>query len=112
MAAATANPAFAGGTVDIEAGLRDGTLTTEQAFALQERQLRAEMEAREKQLRVEMDAKIAAAQLGIHSLYSPLSFLKNNGILNKSTPPGQLLSGSWGCPDREPRSPDVGKAGC
>ena len=66
MAAATANPAFAGerGTVDIEAGLRDGSLTTEQAFSLQERRLRAEMEAREKQLRVEMKEMVAAAQLG------------------------------------------------
>ena len=65
--AATDNPAFAGGLgetaagVDIEAGLRDGTLTAEQAVVLMEEQ----MEAREKQLRAEVDAKIAAAQLGV-----------------------------------------------
>ena len=39
---ATDNPAFAGG--DIEAGLKDGTLTAEQAVVLQETQLRAEMD--------------------------------------------------------------------
>eukprot|EP01043_Picozoa_sp_COSAG02_P016893 COSAG02_NODE_753_length_17610_cov_23.119753_17_plen_480_part_00 len=66
--AATENPAFAGGPVfeaaagssmGIKAGLRDGTLTSDEAIVLMEEQ----MEAREKQLRAEMDAKIAAAQL-------------------------------------------------
>ena len=37
--------AAAGSSVDIEAGLKDGTLTAEQAVVLQERQLRAEMAA-------------------------------------------------------------------
>ena len=69
--AATDNPAFAGGLgetaagVDIEAGLRDGTLTAEQAVVLMQEQLQGQMEAREKQLRAEVDAKIAAAQLGV-----------------------------------------------
>lgn len=54
------NPAFAGaeastaGSVDIEAALKDGTLTAEQAVVLMQEQLRAEMRA-----------EIAAAQLGL-----------------------------------------------
>ena len=67
--AATENPAFAGGpdeaaagsSMGIKAGLKDGTLTSDEAIVLMEEQ----MEAREKQLRAEMDAKIAAAQLGV-----------------------------------------------
>ena len=62
---ATENPAFAGGQdeaaaggVDIEAGLRDGTMTAEQAVVLLQEQLRAEMQE-------QMDAKIAAARLGV-----------------------------------------------
>ena len=70
--AATENPAFAGGpegaaagsSVDIEAGLRDGTLTAEQAVVLQERQLKRQEEKMEA-MRAEMRAEIAAAQLGI-----------------------------------------------
>ena len=53
------------GAVDIKAGLKDGTLTSDEAIVLMEEQ----MEAREKQLRAEMDAKIAAAQLGAAELH-------------------------------------------
>ena len=64
---ATENPAFAGGpdedagsSMGIKAGLKDGTLTSDEAIVLMEEQ----MEAREKQLRAEMRAEIAAARLG------------------------------------------------
>ena len=61
--------------VDIEAGLRDGTLTAEQAVVLQERQLRAEMVARERQLRAEMQEQMAQleARLGTGDSGSPLT---------------------------------------
>eukprot|EP01051_Picozoa_sp_SAG22_P006936 SAG22_NODE_470_length_10142_cov_13.947227_10_plen_456_part_00 len=68
--AATGNPAFAGGpegaaagsaVVDIEAGLKDGTLTAEQAVVLMEQRTEEKMEA----VRAEMRAEIAAAQLGV-----------------------------------------------
>ena len=46
--------------IDIKAGLKDGSLSSDEAIVLMEEQ----MEAREKQLRAEMRAEIAAAQLG------------------------------------------------
>ena len=70
---ATRNPAFAGegdeadeadADLDIEAALKDGALTAEQAVVLQERQLRAEMVAQMEQMKGELEAKIAGAQLG------------------------------------------------
>ena len=61
---ATENPAFAGAAdapssepaVDVEAALKDGTLTAEQAVVVQERQLRDEMARLEAEME-ELNAK-------------------------------------------------------
>ena len=74
---ATENPAFAGGAgapssepaVDVEAALKDGTLTAEQAVVVQERQLRDEMARLEARLRAELGggggATLASAVRGV-----------------------------------------------
>eukprot|EP01045_Picozoa_sp_COSAG04_P040257 COSAG04_NODE_11679_length_694_cov_1.354622_1_plen_190_part_10 len=50
--------------VDIEAGLRAGTLTAEQAVLLMEQRLEQKMEGRLAEIDAQIDAKITAAQLG------------------------------------------------
>ena len=72
---AAENPAFAGAeapssepAVDIEAGLKDGTLTAEQAVVLQERQLRAEVEAQMARLETRLRAELVGDDRGATGL--------------------------------------------
>ena len=70
MAAATENPTFAAGAgeassdVDVEAGLKDGTLSAEQAVLMMEARLESKFAGQVAEIKSQMAEMIASAQLG------------------------------------------------